>query len=393
MSRVKRFLSVFGFITPIILLITVILGAAQFVSDIHRSDGVRISAYEMVGRDFVNIWQGGQMAATGQSARVYDRPAYREDLKKNAGVSGIFAFSYPPHMLVFSIPFGALPYLSAMITWSIVTLGLFILAARPWLRDAGLPLWAALLMPGTINNLASGHFGALIAALALLGWRQASRRPLVSGAAFALMTVKPHLGVLVPIILALYSRWRVIMIAGVGTLLLIAASALMLGPQIWIVWVKSTLPFQASLIGGIRPDIHYLRMMPTVERMAAAMGAVGSVSLIIQIGFAAAALGLLWRNWKAGADVATLGLLSIIATFLILPYVFTYDMVAYDLAIIVLAARFGAHLSQIEKALLGLAFLIPLINYPLAAHGLGVASIIILAALWILSSVSRRASE
>lgn len=389
----KRLLSVFGPITPLFFLLTILLGAAQFVSDVRRSDGVRISAYEMIGRDFVNIWQGGQMAAAGQYARVYDRPAYREDLRKNAGVSGIFAFSYPPHMLVLSIPFGALPYLSAMIIWSIVTLSLFVFAARPWLNEAGLPLWTALLLPATINNLASGHFGALIAALALIGWRQAAHRPLLSGAAFALMTVKPHLGVLVPIILVLRSRWHVIMIAGIGTLLLIAASAVALGPHIWLVWIKSTLPFQASLIGGIRPDVQYLKMMPTVERMVSSVGAVGVVSLIIQIGFAIAALALLWRSWKAGADIATLGLFSTIATFLILPYVFTYDMVAYNLAIIVLAARYTAQLSHVEKALLGVAFLIPLINYPLAERGFPFAPIFILTALYILSIASQRARE
>lgn len=395
LSRVaglKRVLSLFGFVTPFILLITAILGAGQFLSDVHRSDGVRISPYEMIGRDFVNIWQGGQMAAVGQSERVYDRPAYREDLKKNVGISGIFAFSYPPHMLAFSVPFGALPYITSLTAWSLLTLGLFILAARPWLRDADLPLWIVLLLPGTINNLASGHFGALIGALALFGWRNAGSRPLASGVAFALMTVKPHLGVLVPLVLALYSRWRVVLTATIGTAILVAASAVLLGPQIWMVWIKSTLPFQASLIGGIRPDIQYLYMMPTVERTAATLGAVGIGSVIIQIGFGAAAISILLRSWKAGASVATLGLLSIIATFLILPYVFTYDMVAFDLAIVVLAARYGPHLSQSEKTLLGAVFLIPLINYPLASYGLGVSSLFILAALWVLANASKRAA-
>lgn len=390
-AGLKRFMSVFGFVTPVILLFTLILGAAQFLSDVRRSDGVRISPYEMIGRDFVNIWQGGQMAAAGQSARVYDRPAYREDLKKNVGISGIFAFSYPPHMLAFSVPFGALPYIIALTAWSLLTLGLFTFAARPWLREAELPLWTVLLLPGTINNLASGHFGALIGALALIGWRNAAARPLASGAAFALMTVKPHLGVLVPLGLAVYGRWRVILIAAIGTTLLVAGSTFLLGPQIWMVWIKSTLPFQASLIGGIRPDVQYLYMMPTVERTAASLGVFGIGSILIQIGFGVATIGILLRSWKAGDSVATLGLLSIIATFLILPYVFTYDMVAFDLAILVLAARFGAHLSQGEKAVLGIAFLLPLINYPLALHGLGFSSLFILAALWILANASQRA--
>ena len=390
MDGVAQLKTVFGRYSLMIWLAAILIGGAPLVADLQKVKGININNLEVIGRDFVNIWHGGEMAGSGKADQVYDRDTYRNILKEKVGITGIFAYSYPPHMLAASIPFGWLSYLGALALWSSGTLALFWYAARPWLAQAGLPSWIILFFPATLINIDSGHFGFLIGALVLIGWWNARKRPLMSGAAFAVMTVKPHLGVLVPVLLAVYRCWKTVFWAGVGTVALVVASALFFGWDLWAIWIKSTLPFQASLIGVNDPTLAYLFMMPTVGRMAAQYGLSSSAIFGAQIGFAVVALSLLIYGWRRGIDVADLGLLSILVTFILLPYVFTYDMVAFDLAVLVLARRASSLLSGWEKTVLGLTFLVPAIHLPMSRSGIPISPLLIMATLWILVRVLTR---
>lgn len=390
MDGVAQLKTVFGRYSLMIWLAAILIGGAPLVADLQKVKGININNLEVIGRDFVNIWHGGEMAGSGKADQVYDRDTYRNILKEKVGITGIFAYSYPPHMLAASIPFGWLSYLGALALWSSGTLALFWYAARPWLAQAGLPSWIILFFPATLINIDSGHFGFLIGALVLIGWWNARKRPLMSGAAFAVMTVKPHLGVLVPVLLAVYRCWKTVFWAGVGTVALVVASALFFGWDLWAIWIKSTLPFQASLIGVNDPTLAYLFMMPTVGRMAAQYGLSSSAIFGAQIGFAVVALSLLIYGWRRGIDVADLGLLSILVTFILLPYVFTYDMVAFDLAVLVLATRANSLLSGWEKTVLGLTFLVPAIHLPMSRSGIPISPLLIMATLWILVRVLTR---
>ena len=390
MDGVAQLKTVFGRYSLMIWLAAILIGGAPLVADLQKVKGININNLEVIGRDFVNIWHGGEMAGSGKADQVYDRDTYRNILKEKVGITGIFAYSYPPHMLAASIPFGWLPYLGALALWSSGTLALFWYAARPWLAQAGLPSWIILFFPATLINIDSGHFGFLIGALVLIGWWNARKRPLMSGAAFAVMTVKPHLGVLVPVLLAVYRCWKTVFWAGVGTVALVVASALFFSWDLWAIWIKSTLPFQASLIGVNDPTLAYLFMMPTVGRMAAQYGLSSSAIFGAQIGFTVVALSLLIYGWRRGIDVADLGLLSILVTFILLPYVFTYDMVAFDLAVLVLATRANSLLSGWEKTVLGLTFLVPAIHLPMSRSGIPISPLLIMATLWILVRVLTR---
>jgi alpha-1,2-mannosyltransferase len=368
-----------------ILYIWLLFGFTTLRSDLAMiADGSIGDDYHLIGRDFVNIWQGGKLAEAGEVERVYNREAYRASLEKTAGLKGIYTFSYPPHMLAMSVPFGRLSYLAALMTWTILTFGLFWHAARPWLADVALPSWSVFVLPGTVVNLWAGHFGFLIGALVLYGWRNAGNVPLKSGVAFAAMTVKPHLGVLVPLLLVAKKQWHVVVFSAVLSVLFFIISAALFGIDAWMIWLKSTLPYQSSLIGTHESGMGFLLMMPTVERLASALGLNTGSGFVMQFSFALAALGLLGHAWHQGVEIRELGLLSILATFLVLPYVFNYDMVAFDIVILVMTARYAGVLSLAERWILAAAFLIPVIQVALAQSGLPIAPVVILSSLFIL---------
>jgi alpha-1,2-mannosyltransferase len=373
----------FGIFVALITLAACGAMLAQDVLSVHG--GVAIDEHHVLGRDFVNIWHGGRLATEDGAAAVYDRDHYRQTLAKALGIVDIYAFSYPPQMLLASIPFGQLSYGAALLMWTVVTSGLFWYAARPFLVNAQLPSWSVLALPAFWVNLWAGHFGCLMGALALYGWHYAATKPKLSGAAFALMTVKPHFGIFVPFILAAGRRWGVILWAACLTAIFIAASIIVLGPMAWKDWLMSTIPFQSSLIGAANPNLAYLQMMPTVERLGAAIGLAGFIKSLFQLVFAGAAVLLLVKPWRDGASVADIGLLSTIAVFLVLPYAFNYDMVGYCLAILVLAARYQHRFGTAERWLLGWAFVIPAVHPFLASLSWQPTPLIILGTLAVLS--------
>ncbi|MBB5684126.1 glycosyltransferase family 87 protein [Sphingobium boeckii] len=339
--------------------------------------GLHVNSQALIGRDFINIWHGGQEALHHGAAGVYDRDIYRKTLFEKAGFAGLYAYSYPPHMLLLSLPFGMTGYLVALAAWLILTFGLFCHAARPWLRDLGLPGWAGLILPATIVNIWAGHFGFLIGALALYGWRRAENNPMRSGLAFAVMTVKPHMGILVPLVLAMKRQWKTAYWAAAGTGALVALSILVFGSWSWTTWLSSTLSFQAGLI-EIVPTQPYSYMMPTSGRMLYALTRDPGLVMIgqIVIGFYAVAT-LIWAH-KRSVPIRDLGLLSIVAIPLILPYSFNYDMVALCVVALVCAARFGVKWYSPDRAVYAAAFMIPLILVPLARLNLWPSPIILM---------------
>jgi hypothetical protein len=377
---VRRLILAFGLFGLVIWPATGWFAANLIGSEFAKlHDGIRISHETILGRDFVNIWHGGRMAAVDGADLVYDRPAYRVALYYAAGITGIYAFSYPPHMLMLAVPFGIPSYLWSLAAWLIITFAVFAWGARPWLRQAGLPAWSVLLLPGAVVNLWAGHFGFLIAGLTLLGWWNVQRRPGLAGASFAVMSVKPHMGILIPLVLLARREWLVIACTTLGVLVLVLASTLVFGVSAWTTWLTSTLSFQAGLIdpGALR---QYYFMMPTVNRMMLSIDRQAPV-LLVQILFGLSALGLLGWAARRRASLPDLGLLTIATTPLLLPYLFNYDLVGLSLAALVWAARSPARWWSPERLAYGAGFLVPIVQMPLAKAGYWLSPIAILIVL------------
>src|SRR3546814_19750397 len=100
----------------------------------------------MIGRDFVNVWTGGILARLGDVGVIYDVPAYRFMLHKALELSGIYAYSYPPHTLLLAVPFSLFSYPVALSLWTLAGACLFMHAARPYLERVRLPLAIALIL-------------------------------------------------------------------------------------------------------------------------------------------------------------------------------------------------------------------------------------------------------
>ena len=270
--------------------------------------------------DFAALWSYGQILHTGGAAALYD-PDRLQALQTVLGLPADERnpFPYPPGFLLAIWPLGLVPFGAAFVAWITVTLGLYLWACHGRLG------WLAVFAPGTTIGVVAGQTGFLTGALFLGGLRLVATRPWLGGALLGLLTVKPQLGVLIPVALTAARAWRAMAAAALAASALTTVSLLVFGPGTLGRWLES-LPGYAALFAG--RSVRY-GMMPTVTANLTMLGVPGVGPLQATATLAAAAL--VWVAWRPSA-VGPAGpgsrawLILAAATFLATPHAFVYDM-------------------------------------------------------------------
>lgn len=363
-----------------IVLLADLIPALAFLAALF-DDGLTPS---LADRDFVNYWMGSHLALAGEQADLFSQREYFARLVEEFGPQAqIRAWSYPPHILLPLFPLGYLPYEPALVLFLFLTLVLFVAAAEVF-RRAEIPqgdclvAFAAIAAYATVN-LGGAQNGFLTGALLLSGLAWRGKRPLLAGIAFGLLTVKPQLGLLVPLLLLVERDWATILWSAVATLALVALSILVFGVDVWHAYLTVTVVEQRSVLtdwSGV-----FLYMMPTVFGAVRSLGADPSLAALLQWPVSGAALlACIWLFRRDGSrPMRAFSLLC--ATFLVSPYGFDYDMGALAVVAALLLARQGAGAHHSPWALAVIAIL-PAFVLPLGAAGAPVAPVLLAAALW-----------
>jgi alpha-1,2-mannosyltransferase len=247
-----------------------------------------------------------------------------------------------------------------------------------------LPLLLALAFPAVFINLGQAHNGFLTAALMGAALMQLDRRPWISGILFGLLAYKPQFGLLIPLVLIVSGRWRVLAAAAATVALLTLAVTLAFGPDVWTAFLAST-KFTRTVVleqGGtgwykIQSVFSWVRMWGGGITLAYALQ--GAVTLAL-----AATLAWLWRS-RAGFALKAAAL--IIGCVLATPYSLDYDLMLLAPAIAYLAADGMARgFSPYEKTMLAALWIVPLIArsvpeytwIPLAVPAMALAFVLLL---------------
>ena len=303
----------------------------------------------VIGRDFSNLWMAGKLALSGNYVCIFDTSCFRDRLVEALGLNARQNYSYPPHALFIALPFALLPYYWALALWTMAGIFFFVACAKPYLPK-GFPSYLSAFTTAGWLNIWNGHYGFLLGGLWLLFFRWIQNRPARAGVVAGLLTFKPHMGLLIAAV-ALRHRTAVVVATGT-TAVLVAASAILFGPQRWFDFLFATSVTQSEILTAIDPDL-YFRMMPSAyvdyDR--------GAVGIAAQLCFAIAAISLLsWnRRWDA-FSAAT-------ATFLIVPYVFNYDMTVACLGFAIVLYQHWQNLLWYERAGIFFAFLSPELTF------------------------------
>jgi alpha-1,2-mannosyltransferase len=317
-------------------LVVAILALAMVGQDLAQTrwDGsLSIGGHALWGRDFVNVYTAGKLTLQHRLDILYDVGAYRgyQGALFHGGLEW-HNYSYPPVTLLYAWAFALLPYPLALASWLVGTGAFFAWAARPYLREAGLPWWMAVVAPASLVNLWAGHYGFLIGGLWLAAWHHLPRRPVLAGILIGLMVVKPHLAALLPLVLLWRREWKAFAAAAATTAVLAGLSLILFGPQLWLVYLTRTTMVQASMVEQV--GTFFILMMPTVAPSLAMIGLPAAVGLAVQAVVALTAVALLLA--KLPRDAHRAGLATAAITFLVLPYAFTYDMTVVGLGGLIL---------------------------------------------------------
>ena len=191
----------------------------------------------VIGRDFLNFWMYGRAAWLPEPSRFYDPHLYNDALAALLGPDYPRQnWSYPPTIMLLAAPFGRIGYFAALALWTVRGF-----RSSPRWRAAACDrrlLIPILCSPAAVFCLISGQSSFLTAAMLLTIMALLDRRPVLAGILIGLLTLKPQLGLLFPVLLAASGRWRVFAVAGITALLLAAAATAVFGPQVWIDFVQ-----------------------------------------------------------------------------------------------------------------------------------------------------------
>jgi alpha-1,2-mannosyltransferase len=348
----------------------------------------------LIGRDFLNIWMGARAAVEGTVSTLYTIPDYMKDVHKLFGADyPQYNFSYPPHILLFIFALGVLPYFPALFAWSAAGLAALIACLRKSMPErCSWPVLALIASsPASVSNLVSGQNGAFTAAFFLGGFYLCETSPVVAGVLFGLLTIKPHLGILVPLVLLLRRNVKCIVSAGVTSLSLIAVSFALWGVAPWQDYFSNIIPYQASLVGA--SEAFYHRMMPGPYSDIVALLPENSPMVVFIYGAVAflAFAGTFRVVEKEGVTPRTVLMLAL-ATLIILPYDFNYDMVAVSGALAIYLAGI-VEMPVLAHLAFGLLWALPLAVYEIRlVPAMPACSVIMMSALCYLYFQGRRQS-
>lgn len=281
----------------------------------------------LIGRDFVNTWLGGQIALTGDPGAYFGPDAYNGLLAEKFGPSyPRHIWSYPPTFLLFTWPFALMPYMAAYVLYCLIGLLVYLAVATEG-RPRADKILLLIFAPAVIVNLWCGQTGFFVAALLIGGLIALERRPTLAGVLFGLLSIKPQLGLLIPVMLVLTGRWRTIVAASATIVVLVAAASLAFGPKVWVAYVNDAMPTQTAVIA--KDFEHFMVHMPTVFMNARVAGASMSLAIWLQVVVSATAVAaVVWTFWRR-RDPDLSNMLLVTATFVATPYAFNYDMVVF----------------------------------------------------------------
>lgn len=367
--------------------------AEVYLSMLWNLDGRGFSelSHRLPYWDFTNLWAGSRMAIDGHVAVLFDVDAYR------AALRAMFSpdlqnqeWSYPPSILLLGVPLATLPILPAYLIWTVGTVLCLWLAIRPLKLGTALEL-AIVLSPAVIWNSVFGQNGALTTALLIGGLAVAPRRPVLAGILFGLLTIKPHLGILVPFCLLASGNWRAIL-AAIGTAVVIAvATGLFFGFDVWRLFLTETRPLMTAIMEAPYPQPYQYNAITvffTARAIGLGLAAAYGVQAVATVVSIAVAVWLWWpgRQVSHQERVALTAVLAILAT----PYGYTYDTIGLAVAVAMLAAM----TSRPPRLILAVCWLWPFVGHFFTWGGYCVAVLIpLFLAAWMLFSIWTRSRK
>lgn len=289
-----------------------------------------------MGGDYAAFWTAAKAMAAGDAAAIYKPEAFKQWLfeigppRERWGLT----WQYPPTYFLVIGFLALMPYAAGYALWTGGGLAIFAASARgAGLRGEALVILLA--APAVFQAVITGQNGFLTATLLLSATMLVDKRPALAGLCAAMLTIKPQLGLLLPIAYIAGGHWRAFGTAAVGSIGLAGASVAVFGFAPWAAFFESLVGVSGHVSTGAMP----IYKMPTFYAAFFMAGFPPVIALafhLIGAGAAAWATAVIWRrsdNAALKAGIVCCG------AFLVAPYAYYYELVIMAVPITLLAMQ------------------------------------------------------
>ncbi len=367
-----------------ILLAITLLGSVGWIA---LSSGGLDREGKPIGTDFVGFYSASRLVLEGRPDLAYDVGAHWAAQKTLFGPKlGYTAFFYPPPALMICAPLALAPYFWSLVAWLAGTGYAFYRVLRGYLPSLDPAAFVA--FPALFVNIAHGQNGFFSAALIGGGLLAMEAKPVLAGLLFGLMAFKPHLALVIPFALVFARRWTTLAVAGVTAAGFCALSLIVFGAPAWAGFFADSSFARSSLENNLVGDEKMQSVFAAARLLHQSIAFAWGAQIATAICVVAALWVLQQRALRSVGEAPAVVCAGLLAS----PFLLDYDLTLMAIPLVwLLGQGLRAGFLPFEKAVMALAFLLPLISRVLAgAVGLPLAPLTI-AALFALTM--RRALE
>lgn len=352
------------------------------------TEGIVVTERGIVGGDFLAFYTAGEFMRLGDALSAYDFYAFDAQLKERAPLERLgMMWQYPPTMFFITAPFSFLPYKIGYIAWMTAGWTALFLALRH-IGFRGQPLLLLGFSAVCVNVVDNGQISMATAALLFLAAYQPKKRWLVAGVAAGLLTIKPQLGLLLPIAFLMCGAWRTIAVASATAIILHAPSLLVFGVEGWREFFSAVARLNADVVGlGLNtPPTD----MTTLFGQLRVFGAPSSIAVPAQYAFACLIAIVVALVWRRSDDALGKAALLCAGAILVTPYAYAYEMTALLLPAAFIARECQSYRSPASLYLVAAAVIVALTPVLPTPFGLQWAFVVSVSAFAVVLSLVAR---
>lgn len=373
----------FARIVPAMVILGLMFSLWVTVFELSTFPGFYDGLGDFYGGDFINFW-GAPRIVHDNFAALFDVDQYSNALSQIHGATlSAHIWSYPLHFLLLLEPLRLLPLMPAFAVWSALGLAIFgyytyRLTCAPY-RFIG--LFAALLSPASWMCLLDGQNGLLLAGGALgVLWLLERNRSISAGLILGLLTIKPHLFLLWPLMLLIDRQWKCIAAAIASCTTILSLSVAIYGMDAWHAYADKLAPIQWRFVTDpelFSPIQVYQTEMPSLLPALMLLHIPPAIALPIAMCEALGITILCFVALRRTRNIANRLLLLACGGLLVSPYSFNYDMPLLTAALLIYGLQ-KTYVGIAKIGLFGLVYLIPTLVCLLNVIGLPLSPVILM---------------
>lgn len=342
LPRLQRLAILYG----LLFLATTIIVSIITPGLVYGSGGV-------IGADFLAFYTAGDMTLQGRAVDAYDFAAFDAALQSRVENDHLgMMWQYPPLMFFVAGLLALMPYKISFWVWMTATSAAFAWAlnrivrtVQPDWADRRVTLLLILASPISVSIMTNGQISLLTAALLMLAVFRPRRDWWVAGLAAGLLTVKPQLGLLIPLAYLVAGAWRAFAVAAVTGLALHLLSVLVFEPESLSAFLAAVARLQADVAGsGVHtPPVSMTTVFGQLRLWDIPAGVALPVHYLAAVLVIAVVVSLWWRRHAEADQAVYLAALLSSGAILVTPYAYAYEMTALAIAAIWMAFQPGRY--------------------------------------------------